>query len=194
MARRARERVTVDLRGVGPRLQAQAAASGRTMASVVRAAVLTLLDAEGGLHEPDRAFELIDAHVVKVTVRLGAAHAVRLALAARRVGVSQGTYVAGLLDGTPPLTRAADHDTAVAALTDSTQKMAAMSSDIHALIRFVSRGSMAEAEKYHASFTSLSGDLRTHLEIASRVLAGLTLRQQSGRSAVTTRRRHRASR
>jgi len=186
---RARERVTIDLRGIGPRLQAHAAARGRTTASVVRAAVLTLLDTDSGLHEPDRAFESNEAHVVKVTVRLGAADAVRLAHCARRVGVSQGTYVAGLLDGQPPLTRAADHVAAVAALADSTQKMAAMSADIHALIRFVSQGSTAEAEKYRASFTSLSGEVRAHLEIASRLLAGLTTRSRSRGSALRTSRR-----
>src|SRR5580765_2215987 len=104
MTRHPRERVTIDLRGIGPRLHAHAAARGRTTASVVRAAVVAMLDAEG-TSEPEVGAEPAAARAVKVTVRLGAWHAVRLAHCARRAGVSQGTYLAGLLDGMPPSPR-----------------------------------------------------------------------------------------
>jgi hypothetical protein len=189
VAPRARERVTIDLRGIGPRLRAHAAARGRTPASLVRTAVLTLMEADGGNHEPDRAVQSIDAHLVKLTVRLSAAHAVRLARGARVAGVSQGTYVAGLLDGQPPIARAADHGSAVAALADSTQKVAAMSADIHGFLRLIRNAKAGEAEKYRATLMSLSKDVRLHLEVASRLLAGLTAPQRMMGSAVRTRRR-----
>jgi hypothetical protein len=47
VTRHPRERVTIDLRGIGPRLHAHAAARGKTTASVVRGAVVAMLDAEG---------------------------------------------------------------------------------------------------------------------------------------------------
>jgi hypothetical protein len=64
-------------------------------------------------------------------VRLGILHAVRLAHCARRVGVSQGICLTGLLDGMPPSPRSVDHGEAIATLADSTHKVAAMSADIH---------------------------------------------------------------
>ena len=53
MTRHPRERVTIDLRGIGPRLNAHAAARGKTTASMVRAAVVAMLDAEGASDEAD---------------------------------------------------------------------------------------------------------------------------------------------
>ena len=189
MTRHPRERVTIDLRGIGPRLLAHAAARGKTAASVVRAAVVATLDAEGASDDPGVGAEPVDARAVKVTVRLGISHAVRLAHCARRAGISQGTYLAGLLDGTPPSPRSVDHGDAVAALADSTQKLAAMSADIHGFLRLMRNANAGEAERYRATLMSLSKDVRLHLEVASRLMAGLASRQRMNGSAVTTQRR-----
>jgi plasmid stability protein len=186
--RHARERVTIDLRGIGPKLHARAALHGKTPAAVVRAAVVAMLDAEGGPVEPGCIAEPTALRVVKVTMRLGALHAARLADRARSADVSQGTYVTGLLDGTPPSPRSVDHGAAVAALADSTQKVAAMSADIHGFIRLIRSVKSHEAEKYRASLMSLSKNMRLHLEVASRLMAGLTSRQRTNGSGVTARR------
>jgi hypothetical protein len=188
VTRHPRERVTIDLRGIGPRLHAHVAARGKTTASVVRSAVVAMLDAEGTSEELVVA-EPADARTVKVTVRLGAWHAVRLAHCARRAGVSQGTYLDGLLDGAPPSPRPIDHGAAVAALADSTQKVAAMSADIHGFLRLMRNAKANEAEKYRATLMSLSKDVRLHLEVASRLMAGLTSRQRMKGSAATAPRR-----
>jgi len=181
-----RERVTIDLRGIGPRLQAHAAARGKTTAAVVRAAVVAMLDAAGASVEPARVAEPIDVRAVKVTLRLDGMHAACLADRARSADVSQGAYVMGLLDGQPPSLRSVDHGVAVAALADSTHKVAAMSADIHGFLRLIrnARGDEA-AEKYRAGLMSLSKDMRAHLEVASRLMAGLTSQQRTrlGRGA-----------
>ena len=189
VTRHPRERVTIDLRGIGPRLHAHAAARGKTTASVVRAAVVATLDAEGASEEPGVGAERVNTPAVKVTVRLGVWYAVRLAHCARKAGVSQGFYLAGLLDGVPPSPMPIDHGAAVAALADSTQKVAAMSADIHGFLRLMRNARAGEAEKYRATLMSLSKDVRLHLEAASRLMAGLTLRQRMNGSAVTVRRR-----
>lgn len=193
VTRHPRERVTIDLRGIGPRLQAHAAARGKTTASVVRAAVVAALDADGTSDDPGVGGEPVDARAVKVTVRLGVLHAVRLARCARRAGVSQGTYLSGLLDGMPPSPRSVDHGDAVAALADSTQKVAALSADIHGFIRLIRNVKSDEAEKYRATLMSLSKDVRLHLELASRLMTGLTSRQRLNGSAVAARHGERAS-
>lgn len=183
-----RERVTIDLRGIGPRLHGHAAARGRTMAAVVRSSVVAMLDAEGAALQPVRVAEVIDARTVKVTLRLDGAHAAHLADRARSADVSQGAYVAGLLDGLPPSPRSVDHGEAVAALADSTHKVAAMSADIHGFIRLMRDLKSCEAEKYPTGLMSLSTDVRAHLEVASRLMTGLTARQRTNGLVVTVQR------
>lgn len=179
MTQPARERVTIDLRGIGPRLQAHAAARGKTTAAVVRAAVVAVLDAEGGSVEPGRVAEPINARTVKVTLRLDGIHAACLADRARSADVSQGAYVMGLLDGQPPGPRSAGHGVAVAALADSTHRVAAMSADIHGFLRLIRNAKGDEAaEKYRAGLMSLSKDMRAHLEVASRLMTELTSQQR----------------
>ena len=182
MTRYHRERVTIDLRGIGPRLHAHAAARGKTTASMVRVAVVAMLDAEGASDEPGADAEPVDARSVKVTMRLGSVQAFRLARCARRLGVSQGTYLAGLLDGVPPIPKPIDHGAAVAALADSTHRVAAMSADLHGFLRLMRNLKSDDAQRYRAGLMSLSKDMRAHLEIASRLMAGLTVRRREGRS------------
>jgi hypothetical protein len=175
----ARERVTIDLRGIGPRLRAHAAAHGKTTAAVVRAAVVAVLDAEGASVDRGRVAEPIDARVVKVTLRLDGVHAAWLAHRARSADVSQGAYVMGLLKGQPPSPRSADHGVAVAALANSTHKVAAMSADIHGFLRLIRNAKGDEAaERYRAGLMSLSKDMRAHLEVASRLMTELTSQQR----------------
>ena len=173
---RCRDRVTIDLRGIGPRLQAHAAAHRMTTA----AAVVTMLNAEAGAEKDvDNAsaptsFDAIDARPIKVTLRLRLWHAASLADRARSTGVSQGTYVAGLLDGIPPSPRATDHWEAVAALVDSTQKVAAMSVDLNALTRAARTGSVGEWQMHSGRLASMPDELRRHLGVASRLIAAMT--------------------
>ena len=174
--------MTIDLRGIGPRLHAHATARGKTTASVVRAAVVAMLDAEGVAEESSVDAEPVDARSIKMTVRLGSVHAFRLARCARRVGVSQGTYLAGLMDGMPPSPRTIDHGAAVAALADSTHRVAAMSVDLHGFLRLMRNLKSDDAQRYRAGLMSLSKDIRAHLEVASRLMTDLTAHRRAGPS------------
>jgi hypothetical protein len=191
--RQPRDRVTIDLRGIGPLLHAHAVAHEKTTAALVRVAVLAMLDAQATTPALPRGAELPEERAVKVTLRLDASYAARLKSRARRAEVSQGTYVAGLLDGIPASPRSTDHGDAIAALVDSTQKVAAMSSDIHAFVRLVRNVKADEAQKYLAGLMSLSKDMRLHLETASRLMVGLSSRQRLSGPAAAARHGHRAS-
>ena len=69
--------------------------------------------------------------VVKVTLRLPPAHARLIAIRARRADVSQGEYVAGLVEGTPPTPLMPRHGEVVAELSRSTSIMAALGVDLN---------------------------------------------------------------
>jgi hypothetical protein len=169
-----RDRVTVDLRGIRPQLQAQAAKRQMTAAALVRHAVTAMLDdtpSHAGESEPIDAMS--GTQLVKVTLRLPVAHAFLLARRARAVDVSQGSYVARLIEGTPARPRAPDHTQAVAALTVSTDRLAALSADLNAFMRLLGRSPRSKLEPYRASIRSLANDVRVHLATAAALVAAL---------------------
>jgi hypothetical protein len=175
-----RDRVTVDLRGIRPQLQAHAAKHQMTAAALVRRAVTEMLDdSPCDADESGPIDGTSGTQVVKVTLRLPVAHTVVLASRARVADVSQGTYVARLIDGMPAQPRGPDYAQAVAALMASTDRLAALSADLNAFMRLLGRAPRSELEPYRASIRSLAGDVRVHLASASALVAAL--RATSGR-------------
>lgn len=169
-----RDRVTVDLRGIRPQLQAQAAKRQMTAAALVRRAVTAMLDdASCDAGDSGPIDSASGTQVVKVTVRLSVFHAVVLASRARVADVSQGMYVARLIDGTPAQPRALDHTRAVAALMASTDRLAALSADLNAFMRLLGRAPRSELEPYRTSLRSLTDDVRVHLASAAALVAAL---------------------
>jgi hypothetical protein len=169
-----RDRVTVDLRGIRPQLQAQAAKRKMTAAAWVRRAVTAMLDdAPSDVGDNAPIDSTSGTPVVKVTLRLPVAYAVVLASRARVADVSQGSYVARLIDGTPAQPRAPDHTQAVAALMASTDRLAALSADLNAFMRLLGRTPRSELEPYRASIRSLAGEVRVHLASAAALVAAL---------------------
>lgn len=174
-----RDRVTIDLRGIRPRLEAQAASRRMTAASLMRQAVLAMLDEESGSPDIGQPGGSKGEPAVKVTVRLPASHAAVLASRARAADVSQGSYVARLIDGAPAQPPAPNHTQAVAALRASTDRLAALSADLNAFLRLLGRTPQSALEPYRSSLQSLAGDVRVHLAAAATLVAAL--REARGR-------------
>jgi hypothetical protein len=174
-ARHGRDRVTVDLRGLGGRLQACAAARGISSAALVRQSLAPLLhDAPaGGDASQVGAAPAHDGTLVKVTLRLPAAHAALLARQARAADVSQGAYVADLLEGMPRGPLAPDHAEAIATLARSTDRLAALSTDLNAFMRLLGRLPGSELARYRAGLRTLVDDVRQHLGVAAALVAEL---------------------
>ncbi len=169
-----RDRVTIDLRGIKPQLLAQAARRQMTAASLVRRAVLAMLEEKSPGADDIRPLDAASgAKAVKVTLRLSVCHAVVLASRSRVADVSQGSYVARLIDGTPAQPQAPDHMRAVAALMASTDRLAALSADLNAFMRLLGRTPRSELEPYRASIRSLTDDVRVHLAAAAALVAEL---------------------
>lgn len=171
----ARDRVSVDLRGLGPRLRAQAHRQQTTPAALTRRAVLLLLGEHATGDGPAIATPVHRAAggVVKVTLRVSGAHATSLVTRARAADMSQGDYVASLLDGVAPAAMPADHALAVKALMASTDRVAVLSADLNAFLRVLGHASVAELNPYRASITSMTKDLRQHLATAAALIAEL---------------------
>ena len=174
--RDSRDRVTIELRGMRERLQALAATRKLTTAAFVRKALVAVLDDEPSRADDAGRDDIIagnGGHVVKVTLRVSEAHAVALASRARAADISQGAYVARLIDGVPAEPLPPDHGHAVAALVASTDHLAAMGADLNAFMRLLGRGSSSEIERYRAGIMSLADDVRRHLALAAPLVAEL---------------------
>jgi hypothetical protein len=179
----ARDRVSVDLRGLGDRLRAQAQRQQTTPAALTRRAVRLLLNHQLGGEQPAIAEPVQHPArgIEKVTLRVSGAHATSLTTRARAADMSQGDYVASLLDGVAPAAMPADHASAVKALMASTDRVAAMSADLNAFLRILGRASVPQLEPYRASITSLTKDVRQHLAVAAALVAELRPARRIGR-------------
>lgn len=174
MGRDGRDRVTVDLRGAGPMIQQRAAAQGVTVAALVRRAVIALAESpEAEAAGPASVDRTEDGALVKVTLRLPSAHALLLARRSRRAEVSQGIYVASLIEGHALPAASPDRREAVAALSRSTDQLAMLGMDLNGFMRLLGRVPDERLEPYRAGVRSLSMRVQQHIDQASQLLIDL---------------------
>ena len=188
MAGQSRHRVTIDLRGTEERLQAFAAARHLTIAASVRRAIDSMLTGDG---EADNGEHVImesaaSGPVVKVTLRLPPAHARLIAIRARRADVSQGEYVAGLVEGTPPTPLMPGHGEVVAELSRSTSVMAALGVDLNHVAALMRSGATTNSEQHRANYELLSDVVHEHVVLASQLIADV---KSTGRARLLHRNR-----
>lgn len=171
MASASRDRVTIDLRGIGDAVRAAAAGQGITVSQLARRALVASV--EGGsaaVHALGSDGQTLDRSVAKLMLRMPRAHADALILNAGDLGLSYGEYVARLVEGCrlpqPAVEREADR----AALLTSSDLLATLSADLNALVRFLGQGSSSEAQKYRQRLETADAEVRRHLERASAYL------------------------
>ncbi len=166
MATAPRDRITVDLKGAGRRLHERATAHGLTVAAFARRALL--LSAQEPL---DLATVQTQRSVacIKVTLRLPAEQARLLADRACLTDVSQGSYVADLLKGAPPVHASSDRRDALRALAQSCDLLSTISSDLNSIACLMQRSGSAAVHLERIG--ALDADLRRHLSLASTFLA-----------------------
>lgn len=178
-----RERVSIDLRGHCSALNAIARSRQMTVAALVRTVLAEWLEAhpvdDVGVCAVDVARTASvrsqnEDTVIKMTLRMSAGHAARLARSARAAELSQGIYVARLIDEQPPVPVAPDQRENRAVLARSTATVAAMSSDLQALMRILRQTSVPEPGARLATLAQLADALQQHLAAAAPLMAALT--------------------
>jgi hypothetical protein len=164
-----RDRVTVDLRGLAPAVKAHASARNMTLAAFARAAMVEALKhAEVDPFHMVQEDGLDDGRPVKLTLSLPLRQASWLVEHARAAGLSYGTYLASVIDGTPAPGGLGD---AVRALTASTNQLAALSADLNDYVRLLRRLNFEEAEKYRQRVVSMFDEVRQHVRLNAALAA-----------------------
>ncbi len=145
-----------------------------TAAALVRHALVAMLDNEVADAVADAHSDpMFSGKTVKLTLRLTAGHAYLLSSRARKADVSQGAYVASLIDGAPLPPKAPDHARAVDVLRTSSDRLAVITADLNAFMRMLARVPSSELEPYRASIHSLRDDVRKHLAASAELVAEL---------------------
>lgn len=166
-----------NLGSLGPQLREHAAQLGTPMAILVRRATLKMLEDDRGPAARGSAGQPFEhsARNVHFHLNLPAACSQELTTRARAADMTRGEFVWSLLKGLSPPALPADHKAAVQALRDSTDHLAAMSTDLSEFLRLLTR-TVATNEAlgpYHASIRSLSESVREHMKVASVLIAEL---------------------
>jgi len=172
MAVHSRDRLTVDLRGIGSAVKAEADARNLSLAAFARAAMVEALKQDADEAKGPGASALDDGQTVKLTLRLPMRQTNWLVEHARAAGLSYGTFLASVIDGSPCPGSLAE---AVRSLTESTDHMAAVSRDLNQGIRLLGTTTFEEARKYRQQLVVLFDDVRQHLRSTS-ALAGAVRR------------------
>jgi hypothetical protein len=173
-----RDRVTVDLRGIGDAVRAAAAVRGMGVAQLVRRALVMSLDlratatvvpTETG--SDSRTSDPVPTReTAKLTLRLTRAHADALMLNAGALGLSYGDYVGRLVANSslpqPVSERRADR----AALLASNDRMAALSTDLVALVTLLRQAKVEQARPYRDRLETADTEIRRHLDRASALI------------------------
>ena len=163
-----RDRVTVDLRGLGPAVKSAAAARNLTLAAFARAAIVESLKGAADPSDSSSWNRADDGQPVKLTLTLPLRQASWLVERARASGVSYGAYLASLIDGEPFPGGLAD---AVSALMASTDQLAAVSTDFQAFLGLIHQGRSAEAARYREAVVWHFGEIQKHMKLTSALAA-----------------------
>jgi hypothetical protein len=173
-----RDRVTIDLRGIGDAVRAAAACRGMGVAQLVRRALVMSLDLRATAtvapvnpgsdgQTPD---QVPTRETAKLTLRLPQAHADALMLNAAALGLSYGDYVARLVAGSRLPQPVAERQADRAALLASNDRMAALSTDLVALVTLLRQAKVEQARPYRDRLETADAEIRRHLDRASALI------------------------
>lgn len=167
-----RDRVIIDLRGIGDAVRSAAVQRDVTVAHLARQALLSSMAvSEPTVVPPGSDSPTPSFPASKLTLRLPQPHADALIVNAAGLGLSYGEYVARLVNGTPLPRPAAERAADRAALLKSSDQLAALSADLNAFMRLLRSGDSAEVEKYRHRIKTVDADIRDHLDLASKFMA-----------------------
>ena len=177
-----RDRLSVDLHGLKAALVECARLAGTSPSGWVRATLAEALEASAGpvrQASPPR-IEACGVTRVRLTLRMLRAEAAAVLAAARLAGRPPGDFVADLLADRPAPMPASDRAETVGALIAACAELSTFSRNLSHLVSLLRQGAFRPAEEYRPMLTTLSSDVREHLDHLTRALVDLQPRRGNG--------------
>lgn len=167
-----RDRVTIDLCGIGDAARQAAQVRGTTLSVFAR---LALIDAIGprpnACSAPIFSQPQAPGPNVKLTLRLRPTDAEALVKAAGILCLPYGAYVAKLVNRTPLPAPVAERHADRAALLASTDQLAVLVTDLHAFMRMLAKLDRSGMEPYRERMRTLDVRILRHIDLASKLIA-----------------------
>lgn len=182
MAPSSRDRLSVDLHGLKAALFERARLAGTSPSGWVRATLAEALGGPAGPVEGTRPprLEARAAGRVRLTLRMSRDDASAVLAAARLAGQAPGDLVANLLTMQPAPMPGNDRADTLGALIAACAELSTFSRNLSHLVLLLRQGDFRPAEEYRPMLTTLSIDVREHLDHLTRALVELQPRRGSG--------------
>ena len=148
-----------------------------SVSSLVRAYVATGLGRSSVRGPVAAGPALRPMSVVKLSIRMPAAEAGRIAEGARQAGISRAAYLAELVFGAPQGVSSATRSEQVAMLASTNAELATLGRNVRHLATLISQGSGEAALHYKGMLNTITVEVRRHLSVSSAVLADLRSRR-----------------
>ncbi len=186
MAPSSRDRLSVDLHGMKAALVERALLAGTSPSGWVRATLAKDLGGPAGPFNGSHPslLQVRDASRVRLTLRMSGADVSAVLAAARLAGQPPGEFVADLLAGQPVPMPASERAETVGALIAACAELSTFSRNLSHLVLLFRQGAFRPAEEYRPMLTTLSIDVREHLDHLTRSLVKLQPRRVSGKQQI----------
>lgn len=180
MAPSSRDRISVDLHGLKAALLDRAQTLGVSPSGLVRA---TLAEALGharriNIDRPTSSLRSGNGDRMRLCLRMSREQARAAVEGARRAGMNLGDYLGNLVADVPVLSAGGSRAEHIATLIASSAELSTLSRNIHRLTALLRQANVEPARQYREMLDMLAGDVRSHLELAARVLADLQPRSR----------------
>jgi hypothetical protein len=174
MTSSSRDRISVDLHGLGTALADRAKGRGVNVSSVVRDAVARFLEFSPSRVVSATPMEPATAGVLRrVSIRLTREAAARLDGGARAAGLSRSSFVTGLVEEVPMLKVGGRRDH-LDALISSSSELSTLSRNVRHLANLLRESEFSAAQEYRGMLDLLVADIGRHLELAGQVIRDMT--------------------
>ena len=175
MARATRDRISVDLRGLKAALLERAQVAGVSPSELVRTVLTDALGQAKEVHATRSTKRLrpCEGDRTRLCLRMSRHQAEATLQAARSAGMNPGDFVGGLVEKVPVLSTGGGRAEHVAALFRSSAELSTLSRNIHRLTALLRQAEVEAARPYREMLDTVADDVRSHLEMAARVLADL---------------------
>jgi hypothetical protein len=180
LAPSSRDRLSVDLHGLKAALFERAQALGVSPSGLVRTMLAEALGQRGPVSIAQSMSSNPSANDdrVRLCLRMSRTQAGATIEGARRAGLNPGDYLGGLVAGVPVLSAGGSRAEHITALMASSAELSTLSRNIHRLTALLRQANVEPARPYREMLDTLAGDVRRHLELASRVSAELRPRNR----------------
>jgi len=189
MATSTRDRISVDLRGLGPRLLDAARRSGRSPSVLVRGFIeegLKLVSSRDGV--PAGGPETLAGDRSRICLRMAPEERDALFHAAAAAEMAPGRFVATLTAAAGQLGLGVERPSMLSSLRECNVELSQLTRSLRHLVALLSTGNVSTALGYRAMLDGVELSVRRHLAVASMALLEVEQRKPFARPVGTRRR------